>query len=181
MVIEKDEPWEGGAQEKNHSWYLPRPKPDNYKGGMPLHAEDWVLKMAAVVLDKDLQEENVLQPFAGAGKFGVKMDIKEDPGPHVIGDAHNLPFKDNQFEVVLCDPPYSNEEAEEIYDTPELNYSDWTSEAERVLKPGGLLILYHKYVVPNPNGEKFTLTKQVSILSRTWHLPRVARYYKLEE
>ena len=33
---------------KNLAWYLPRPKPDYYKGGMPLYAEDWLVQLMDV-------------------------------------------------------------------------------------------------------------------------------------
>lgn len=37
----------------------------------------------------------------------VRLDI--DPGhkPDIIHDASDLPFGDNEFDTVLCDPPYS--------------------------------------------------------------------------
>lgn len=43
---------------------------------------------------------------------------------------------------------------------------------------GGLLIVYHKYIVPNPNPEKYEVVKRVFIGTRVWHLPRVAIYFR---
>jgi len=40
------------TQEKNIAWFLPRPKPDHYKGGMPLYAEEWLIQLAKDILTK---------------------------------------------------------------------------------------------------------------------------------
>ena len=34
------------TQSKNLAWLLPRPKPDKYPGGMPLHCEEWLIALA---------------------------------------------------------------------------------------------------------------------------------------
>lgn len=34
------------TQQKNIAWFLPRPKPDKYRDGMPLYAEEWLLDLA---------------------------------------------------------------------------------------------------------------------------------------
>jgi len=39
-------------QKKNMAWYLPRPRPDYYKGGMPLYCEEWLLDVARGILGK---------------------------------------------------------------------------------------------------------------------------------
>jgi len=36
--------------EKNIAWFLPRPKPDHYKGGMPLYCEEWLIDLAEDIL-----------------------------------------------------------------------------------------------------------------------------------
>ena len=33
------------TQQKNLAWFLPRPKPDHYKGGMPLYCEEWSVEI----------------------------------------------------------------------------------------------------------------------------------------
>lgn len=82
------------------------------------------------------------------------------------------------YDIILADPPYSTEEAKEIYGTPRLSYKKWTAEAEQLLNPKGLLIVYHKYVMPNPNPDIFEVAKRVFIGNRTYHLPRVAIYFR---
>ena len=40
------------VQEKNIAWFLPRPKSDHYKGGMPLHCEEWLIQLSKEILGK---------------------------------------------------------------------------------------------------------------------------------
>jgi len=175
--MEKITGYKSETQKKNIAWFLPRPKPDKYKGGMPLYCEEWLIKLGKDILGKE--NPTVLNLFCGMNKIGVRVDLKREVSPDFICDAHDLSKLDiGEFDIVLCDPPYSTDEAKELYGTPRLNYKKWTSEAEKHLKEGGLLIVYHKYVMPNPNHEKFEVAKRVFIGNRTYHLPRVAIYFK---
>jgi len=166
------------VQDKNIAWYLPRPKKDRYKGGMPLYAEEWLIKLAKELLNKENPE--ILQLFCGMGKYGFRVDIKKEVNPDLVADAHNFVkfIGDKKFDIILADPPYSTKEAKELYGTPKLNYSKWTKEADKVLTNGGILIVYHKYITPNPNPKKYKVIKRVFIGNRTWHLPRVAIYFQ---
>lgn len=168
------------AQKRNVAWFLPRPKPDHYKGGMPLHAERWCLQLARDILRN--QDAEVLQLFCGMNTEGLRVDIKAEVKPDIQCDVHELGkhLKRRKFDVIFADPPYSNEEAAEIYGTPKLRYAKWTAEATKFLRPGGLLIVYHKYVMPNPNPELFTCVKRVFIANRVYHLPRIAMYFRLK-
>lgn len=160
----------------NLAWFLPRPKPDRYKGGMPLYAEEWLLGLAAKILDNP--DPKILNIFCGMNQYGLRVDVNPEVKPHVLADAHELSkHVTEQFDVVFADPPYSTEEARDIYGTPPLKYKTWTAEATKCLKDGGLLIVYHKYVMPNPNPEKYKVVKRVFIGNRSYHLPRVAIYY----
>lgn len=164
--------------EKNIAWFLPRPKKDRYKGGMPLYCEEWLVELA-----KDLYENNttfnIMNLFCGTNKQGLRVDIKKEVNPDICCDAHKVSdFVDDQFDFILADPPYSTEESKELYNTGKLNYKTWTKECDKLLKSGGLLCVYHKYIMPNPNPDKFKIVKRVFIGSRTYHLPRVAIYFK---
>lgn len=170
------------TQQKNLAWFLPRPKPDHYKGGMPLYAEQWLLQLAKDILKQP--DAQVMNLFCGMNTEGYRVDINANVAPDLLCDIHNLgaymPINRLRypFDIILADPPYSDEESKEIYGTPHLNYAKWTSEAFPYLRAGGLLIVYHKYVMPNPNPEQYEVVKRVFIGNRTYHLPRVAIYFQ---
>uniref|UniRef100_A0A6M3LER2 Methyltransferase n=1 Tax=viral metagenome TaxID=1070528 RepID=A0A6M3LER2_9ZZZZ len=170
------------AQNKNIAWFLPRPKPDHYKGGMPLYAEEWLLDLGMEMLGI-YQNPKILNLFCGMNRSGYRVDIKQEVNPSVVYDAHEIShcidvLQRAPFDIILADPPYSDEESKELYGTPKLNYKKWTAECDKVLKRDGLLIIYHKYIVPNPNPEKYKVVKRVFVGNRVWHLPRVAIYFK---
>jgi hypothetical protein len=161
---------------KNLAWFLPRPKKDRYKGGMPLYCEEWLLDLACDVLNN--RNPSILNLFCGMNKYGLRVDIKKEVDPDICCDAHRISeFINNKFDIILADPPYSTEESQKLYSTGKLNYSVWTKECDKLLKPGGLLIIYHKYVMPNPDPNKYKVIKRVFIGSRVYHLPRVAIYF----
>jgi len=167
------------TQQKNIAWFLPRPKKDRYKGGMPLYCEEWLIQLAKDVLHR--QEIKLLNLFCGMNQKGVRVDIKKKVNPDYICDAHKVSgcfMPGNLFDVILADPPYSNEESKELYRTDKLHYKKWTAECDKILDDNGLLIVYHKYVMPNPNPEKYKVVKRVFIGNRTYHLPRVAVFFQ---
>ena len=167
------------TQEKNIAWFLPRPKKDRYKGGMPLYCEEWLVELSRDILG--ISDPLLLNLFCGMNKYGTRIDINPDVEPDFVADAHDFAkiFYDKPFfDVIIADPPYSNEEAKELYGTPKLKYKKWTAECDKVLKDNGLLIVYHKYVMPNPNPENYSVVKRVFIGNRTYHVPRVAIYYQ---
>jgi len=168
------------TQKKNLAWFLPRPKPDKYKGGMPLYAEKWCLQLARDILNN--QNAKIMNLFCGMNMEGYRVDIKKDVNPDIVCDAHELSLhiKKRKFDIIFADPPYSNEEAKDIYRTPPLKYKQWTSEATKLLTPKGILIVYHKYVMPNPDPQKYIVVKRVFIGNRTYHPPRVAVYFQLK-
>jgi hypothetical protein len=182
-------------QNKNIAWFLPRPRPDHYKGGMPLHAEEWLLKLGRTLLfetgfinSKNLNHKiKIMNLFCGMNKYGFRVDIKEEVNPDYICDAHDLFSKVGmrtrinsygKFDIILADPPYSNKESEEIYGTGKLNYKKWTDECDKVLEVGGLLMIYHKYVMPNPDSNKYSVLKRIFIGNRPYHLPRACIIFR---
>jgi len=167
-------PYTNDTQQKNIAWFLPRPKLDKYPGGMPLHCEQWLLELAQDLLGK--KDITLLNVFCGMNKQGLRVDLKKEVEPDVVCDAHQLREKiSDSFDVILADPPYSNREAKVLYGTAKLHYKKWANECVALLNPGGLLISYHKYLIPNPT--QLLVEKRVFIGSRLWHLPRVAIYF----
>lgn len=169
--------YQSQTQEKNLAWFLPRPKPDHYKGGMPLYAEKWCLELARDILEKP--DAKILNLFCGMNQEGFRVDIKPEVNPDLVCDAHELTeHLKEKFDIIFADPPYSDEEARDIYGTPKLNYKKWTAQATALLNDNGLLVVYHKYVMPNPDPEIYVVRKRVFIGNRTYHLPRVAIYFQ---
>ncbi|NQU83605.1 MAG: class I SAM-dependent methyltransferase [Parcubacteria group bacterium] len=77
-------------------------------------------------------------PYKNLFPNRVGLDVESGEGVDVVGDAHQLPFEDSKFEQILC-----TEVLEHLH-TPILAIR----EMERVLKPGGKLILTTRFVFP---------------------------------
>ena len=171
--------YKDGVQNKNLAWILPRPRPDHYKGSMPLHCEEWLIELAKDIIDSNATDLDILNVFCGMNKYGVRVDLNKEVCPDYCVDVHELSKHiSNKFDIIIADPPYSTEEAEKLYGTPPLKYKLWTSECNKLLKVGGLFIIYHKYLMPNPNPKNYEVIKRVFIGGRPYHLPRVAIYFK---
>lgn len=76
----------------------------------------------------------------------VTLDMHSDGirKPMVIGDCGHMPFADNLFDLVLSDPPYSEEDSR-LYGCAKFPEKKFMAECRRVLKPGGHLgfLAYH--------------------------------------
>jgi len=77
-------------------------------------------------------------PYATFFPNRVSCDIEAKEGVDVVADAHDLPFEDESFEVILC-----TEVLEHLH-SPHIAIS----EMRRVLKVGGELILSTRFVFP---------------------------------
>lgn len=92
-----------------------------------------------------IYSREVLFPFGGATpdrENWTVNDINEDLDVDTHHDARDLPESwIESFDVVLSDPPYSEEYANELYDVEHPGYKDHFIEAERVLRPGGWLLI----------------------------------------
>ncbi len=176
------------AQRKNLGWFLPRPNKSKYRGGMPLYCEKWLVELALDILCERDEEVKILNLFCGMNQYGTRVDLNPEVEPDYLLDSHEcsevLLKEEGKYDVILADPPYSNKEANMLYPDvklPKLDYESWTYECQRLLRPGGLLIIYHKYLVPNPNWARFRIVKRVFIASRILHVPRVAIYFQMKK
>ena len=86
---------------------FPRPPKSRYKGGFPLHFEQNLIQLLGY-------PDKVLHPFGGMAEYGTRVDLNPAVEPDVVADAHELPFEDGEFDAVVLDPPYSDEEAERL-------------------------------------------------------------------
>ena len=155
-------------------WVLPRPRPDCYVGSFPLHFEKKLWRLLG-------QPEKVLHPFGGLAEIGDSVDLNATTTPTWVGDAHDLHWiEDNSYDLVILDPPYSDEEAEWLYGTPKLKPGRFQAEACRVTRPGGFVALYHKKQPKRP-ADGWTLTHRVVVLTRTGHAPRVCFVFRKPE
>lgn len=170
------------------AWTLPRPRMKRYiKGGFPLHFESNLLELYGFDLEdhhtadgRQLRlfggGEKVLHPFGGMAEYGLRVDVNPDLRPHVIADAHFLPFKAEVFDMVIVDPPYSDELSKEVYGTGKLRYYTYVSEAVRVCKPGGYIALYHVMMLPRPKGTAYH--KRIFLGIRLWHRLRCVSVFR---
>jgi hypothetical protein len=81
------------------------------------------------------------------------------------------PVTDSSYDLVIVDPPYSNEEAAWLYGTPPLKRGRYVAEAVRVCKPGGHVCLYQIKQPTRPQGTR--LVRRIVILTRSGHAARV--------
>jgi len=152
-------------------WFLPRPRKINkYKGGFPAYFEKKLFEL--------YPSEKILQPFGGMAEYGIRVDINPEVHPDVVGDAHKLwlYFKDNTFDFVLCDPPYSTDLSGKLYHTGEINWKKYTSEAVRVCKPGGYIALYHWLLSPRPASTRYD--RIIVVITRIRHFARICAVFQ---
>ena len=161
------------------TWVLPRPRKNKYRGGFPLHFEKKLIR--GLGFDEILDREKILHPFGGEAEFGLRNDLNPGVGAEFSFNAHELKILDNQFELVIVDPPYDDEQNQKIYGGigGKLSYKRYIGEAVRVCKPGGFVAMYHWVMTPRPGGTKYF--KRIVVLTRVWHRPRVCCVFQKED
>ena len=194
----KTKGYKSETQQINYLWTLTRPRPDHYKGSMPLWAEEWTFELAEDILrgetafssedvlgrPLDLKSKSdVMNVFCGMNKFGLRIDVNPEVKPDLNVDTHELskhldPLT-NQKWVIFGDSPYSRKENLELYGRDEdINYKKWSSECIKFLRQGGLFIVYHKITQPNPDPERFAIAARVGVVNRTGHGVRIALFFR---
>jgi SAM-dependent methyltransferase len=151
------------------AWCLPRPAKSRYPGAFPLHFEK-KLKEFLLLLGAP-RTAKILQPFGGKAQLGLRLDLKPEVRPDIIADAHMLPFLPSTFDVVILDPPFSTHKSITLYATGPLHFKAYISEAARVLKTGGFLVMYHTHSMPGVPGLK--LRARILLETRVNHLARI--------
>lgn len=163
------------------AWVLPRPSKSKYIGSFPLHFEKKLLRELKVGTRGPEYKFKILHPFGGKAEFGTRVDLKPEVNPDVIADAHNLPFKNDIFDVVILDPPYNDEFSKRLYDTGKikLRWCKYTAEAVRVLREEGYLAVYHYLATPRIEGT--VLVKRIFLETRVWHKLRCIHLHQKKE
>ena len=160
-----------------YCWWLPRPRTNKYLGGFPRGFE---AKLYALLGLSDRSQ--VLHPFGGRAEFGIRCDLNTsirgyDISPDHVLDAHELPNEwSERFPVVVVDPPYSNDEARDLYGTPKLRPKTYMAEAVRVCQPGGFVVHYHKYLAPRP--ELCLWHAVITVVTRVHHTARIVSVFR---
>jgi len=158
---------------KTLAWVLPRPRKTRYKGGFPLHFEIKLMRELGI----DPKKHKILHPFGGHAEYGIRMDINPEVEPDIVADAHDLSmFKDGEFDLVVLDPPYSDKYSKELYGTGKLKFRRYTSEAVKVTRQGGYIVMYHYLATPRLGGT--TLVMRIFLETRIWHRLRCIHIYK---
>lgn len=83
------------------------------RGNIYTHQHDWLI------------------PYMGKVSYQI-LDVVPDYNPHIVGDIHALPFKDNTIDAILCISVL-----EHVLDPRQA-----IKEMYRVLKPGGYCFVY---------------------------------------
>ena len=74
------------------------------------------------------------------------VDIKPETNPSVVANCEFLPFKNDSFDFVLADPPYSAEESKKLYGVEYCSIVNVLNEMARILKPKGHMLFLHRIV-----------------------------------
>ncbi len=91
----------------------------------------------------------------------ISLDISKRKGVHIVADAHALPFSESSFSIVL-----STEMLEHVKNPQKVIH-----EIQRVLRPGGKVLLTTRFVFPihDAPGDFFRFTKYgLAYLFRDW-------------
>jgi hypothetical protein len=87
----------------------------------------------------------VLHLCSGSVRTGTTVDIRPECHPSVVADCRNTGLDANSFKFIMCDPPYSEDYATNLYGTGE-NYpkpGQILKEVSRLLMPDGLCGFLH--------------------------------------
>jgi hypothetical protein len=96
--------------------------------------------------------------------------------PQIVADAAALPIQSGTIDLVLSDPPYSDEDSK-IYDCPPFPQKRFMSEARRVLRRGGYLGVLHLYLPPYRKSE-WKLVGIICIITAPSRSPRIFSIFK---
>lgn len=152
------------------AWTLPRPPKSKYKGGFPLFFEQNLVQLLGY-------PDRILHPFGGRAEIGERCDLDPLVEPDHVCDAHDLPFADESYDLVVLDPPYSDGEAAELYGTTvKLRPTVYTAEAVRVLREGGWLVVYGDREPRRP--PRCNHTMRIVVVLRPSHRPRIAMVFQ---
>jgi hypothetical protein len=142
--------------------YKNQPAIHKTRGAIPLAGTSHLYTVKKVLWPESIEDfldsllvGRSLHICCGKSMLGdVRLDLDPNVNPDIIADAAKIPFADNSFETILCDPPYNGK--------MQWNH-DLLSELARVAK---LRIIFQHWFIPaNKNGlykkaqEKFQMSQ----------------------
>jgi SAM-dependent methyltransferase len=116
--------------------------------------------------------------FENNGVIHTTVDLVRDGNrkPQFVGDAENLSFHDDTFDLYLSDPPYSNADSNK-YGTPPWRAKIAMAEARRVLKPGGYYALLNiKY--PSFSQQHWRFVGLISVVTGANRVARILSIFQ---
>jgi hypothetical protein len=117
-------------------------------GGYPKHFFKWALSELSAHRGSTVNPNTILHLCSGSMLTGIRVDIRPEVNPDVVSDCRDTPFPDRSFDVIMADPPYSVDYAENLYGTGKMypGPGQILNEASRLLVPGGLVAIMHHQV-----------------------------------
>lgn len=130
--------------------YKNQPAIHKTRGAIPLAGTTHLYTVKKVLWPESIEEfldsllvGNSLHVCCGKSMLGnVRLDLDPENNPDVIADAAKMPFADNSFNTVLCDPPYNGQ--------MQWNH-DLLSELSRVAQ--NRIIFQHWFIPANKFGQ----------------------------
>jgi len=109
---------------------------------------------------------------------GITVDriVDQARRPMVMADASALPFNDEAFDLVLSDPPYSNEDSK-LYGCEPYPLGKSIKEAWRVLRPGGHLGMLHTFY-PSYRRQDWRIVGLIAVITGFHRATRVFSVFR---
>ena len=102
----------------------------------------------------------------------IRFDINNQYDPTIVGDAYKLSkYFEECFDLILADPPYSNEDAKQ-YGTAMINRNEVVKECVKILKPNGFLVWLDQ-VYPMYRKSELRLVGTIGLIRSTNHRVRM--------
>lgn len=149
------------AQTGSSTTYKNQPGIDATKGNVPLAGTSHLYTVNKLLWPGEVEAvlESLLIPSSlhvccGKSRLGdVRLDLDETHKPDIVADAADMPCADDEYDSVLCDPPYNGN-------------LDWNHKllAELARVASKRIIFQHWFIPAAPNGryrkaqEKFALS-----------------------
>jgi hypothetical protein len=90
-----------------------------------------------------VRRDEVVHLCSGSVREGITVDIRPEVRPRIVADATATPLPSACTDLVLIDPPYTEEYARNLYGTEYPLPQALLREAARLVRPGGHVGLLH--------------------------------------